>query len=135
VGQGLSHESHLSARYSDPSARFMPLKNVGDIPVGIINSAGDINFFATKDGENLTQGTFDQLNPTKIIATIENLDHFSISETVTNTNLGDILSTLPRKKQITTLIDAMSFFLKQSLKNNPTNNFCNQIEGHLGYCL
>jgi hypothetical protein len=123
------------ASLADQSAGFSTLKNVGDIPVGIINGAGDINFFTTRAGENLTQGTFDRLNPTKIIAAIENLDHFSISEIVTNTNRGDILSTLPREKQIAVVIDAMSFFLKQSLKNNPTTNFCNQIKERLGYSM
>jgi hypothetical protein len=107
---------------------FSALQNIDDIPYGIINGAGDINFFSDLAGENLTQGSFDRLLPTKIIAAIENLDHFSISEVITNGNRGDVLLTLPREQQIDTVVDAMSYFLKKHLKKNPTNNFCNQID-------
>jgi hypothetical protein len=117
------------ASLNDRSGGFSSLKNVGGIPYGIINGAGDINYFLQLAGENLTQGTFNRLNPTKIIATINNLDHFSISEINTSPNRGDVLSTLPRAVQIAHVVDAMSYFLKQSLKNNPTQNFCNQIGG------
>ena len=96
----------------------------------LINGAGDINYhFIELAGENLTQGSFDRLNPTKIIATIDNLDHFSISKVNTSPTRGDILSTLPLEQQIDTVIDSMSFFLKQMLKGKPTKNFCNQITG------
>jgi hypothetical protein len=115
------------ASLSDRADGFTSLKNVGGIPIGIINGAGDISYILSYAGENLTQGSFDRLYPTKIIATINNLDHFSISEIVTSPHGSSVLSTLPRTVQIAHVVDAMSFFLKQSLKNNPTKNFCNQI--------
>lgn len=103
------------------------MTNIDNIPFGLVNGAGDINYLNSVEGENLTTGTFARLNPTKIIATIENLDHFSISEIVTNPTRGDTLSTLSREEQIDIVVDSMSFITKQMTKSNPTTNFCNQI--------
>lgn len=134
---GVVFTAAFGASLNDRSGGFSSLKNVGGIPFAIINGAGDINYFLQIKGENLTQGSFDRLLPTKIIATINNLDHFSISEIVTSPNRGDVMSTLPRQQQIAQVVDAMSFLLKQSLKNNPTENFCNQIGGRTeaGYTM
>ena len=99
-----------------------------DIPYGIINGDGDINFFADLNGENLTTGSFARLNPTKVIATISNLDHFSIADAITSPDRGDVLSTLPRAQQTEKVVKAVSFWLKMNLKDNPTDDFCNQLQ-------
>ena len=91
----------------------------------IVNGEGDINYFSSTEltGENLTTGTFARLNPTKVIATLKNLDHFSISEVNTAPTRGDIPSTLPLDVQIATVVDAMASFVKENLKPNP-DDFC-----------
>jgi Platelet-activating factor acetylhydrolase, isoform II len=118
----------------DPATGFTNLTNVAGIPFGIVNGAGDSISFTTAAGENITQASFDRLNPTKIIATIENLDHFSISEVVTNTTRGDILSTLPREKQIAIVVNAMSFLVQKFVRNNHRNKFCKQL-GQQGFAI
>jgi len=76
---GIVLAAAYGASLNDRSGGFSSLTNL-DIPYGIINGAGDINFFTEIAGENLTQGSFDRLEPTKVIGTIDNLDHFSISK-------------------------------------------------------
>jgi Platelet-activating factor acetylhydrolase, isoform II len=126
--------SAWGASLNDQSGGFSTLKNVAGIPYGIVNGAGDTNYFTTLAGENLTQGSFDRLNPTKIIATIANLDHFSISEVVTSTTRGDILSTLPRVEQIAIVVDAMSFLVKKFVRDNYNDKFCKKL-GRQGFTL
>jgi len=148
VVMGAAYGFSLNDRLGQCPDPFSRVRNVDGVPFKVINGAGDINFFNSlqctneDDGtlveENLTTGSFDRLNPTKVFATIGNLDHYSISEEITNTRRGDTLSSLPRGQQIATVVDSMSFLLKQSLKKNPTRNFCNQLAGRgdeMGYDL
>jgi hypothetical protein len=104
------------------------LKNV-EVPFAIINGAGDTNSFGIVCEISLTDATFDRLLPTKVMPIIQNIDHFSILDTIPYPRQGDILSTLPRDEQIGIVVNVMEFWLKKNLKGEPTNNFCNQLSG------
>jgi hypothetical protein len=108
---------------------FSRLSNANGFPFFVLNGAGDaVTFRTTIRGEEEGQGTYDRLLPTKIMAILENFDHFSI---VDDREEGiaeeDILSTLPRREQIEIVADALTFYIDKALAQNIDNNFCVQL--------
>jgi len=66
--------------------------------------------------------------PPKVVAGIDNLDHFSISEVNTNTNRPDIMSTLDRAEQIRIVTRSLNLWIRAGLKaietGEPMKDFC-----------
>ena len=119
---------------ADPQTDTFVTYNNNHIPFAIINGDGDVSYFLDSEGENRFVGSFVRMAAPKAAAGIKNLDHFSISEVVTNTNRGDVLSTLPRRKQIRIVTRAMFRWIKVGLKaiskNKPIKKFCQKLENN-----
>ena len=92
-----------------------------DFPLFIINGANDDITFRndTTTGEGMDEGTYARLDPTKVVAVVDDLNHFSIANEPNPDGPGldrPVPDRLSRQDQVDIIVDIMTYWIETSLE-------------------
>ena len=112
-----------------------------NFPLFIINGARDDIAFSneTTTGEGIDEGTYARLDPTKVVAVVDDLNHFSIANEPNPDGPGSDLpvpDTLSRQDQVDIIVDIMTYWIETSLEGfkGVNHDICQEltIRGEVG---